>query len=192
MKYNRVLILIFLIVLGILRCADSDNSVIQANDSETVSNLAINPTVVYTEQGLTLSKLIDGKKGGSIYLDTTFVNPDGDSIELNLNLLFLPGSFNEVKEITVVPEFNTASVKFLPEMTFLKPAFLDLSYKGINLTQLGFNSNSKVDFVYLADDGSIEYLLKDECKINWNKSQVYVKKAKLPHFSRYSFVRKSE
>lgn len=192
MKYNRVLILIFLIVLGILRCADSDNSVLQADNYDAASDPSINPTVVFTEQGLAISSLIDGKKGGSICLDTAFVNPDGDSVQLSLNLLFLPGSFNEVREITVVPEFNTASIKFLPEMTFLKPAFLDLSYKGINLAKLGFNSNSKVDFVYLADDGSIEYLLKDECKINWNKSQVYVKKAKLPHFSRYSFVRKSE
>ena len=46
-----------------------------------------------------------------------------------------------------------------------------------------------VDFVYMADDGSIQLIEKDECKINWGRQELKVKKAYLPHFSRYGFIR---
>ncbi len=47
------------------------------------------------------------------------------------------------------------------------------------------------DFVYQANDGTIQFILYDECKIRWNEQEIKVKKAELPHFSRYVFVRKS-
>jgi hypothetical protein len=86
---------------------------------------------------------------------------------------------------------NNASIQFFPAMTFNNPVKLDLLFSSINLSNLGFDSNSKVDFVYISDEGLFEFILKDEVKIKWETQELEVKKAFLPHFSRYGFVRKS-
>lgn len=184
-----ITLFITLITLTFFSCENLDNSVSLTENEEIISSNTTNPTIISTENGFEILQLINGTKGGSITFDTVYVDKEGDSILIQTNLTFLPNSFTGVKEIKIIPDFYTGEVIFLPEMIFDKPAFLNLSYTGIDLVRLGFDSNSKVDFVYCTDDGAVELIAKKECKIKWDSKEMYVKNAKLQHFSRYVFVR---
>lgn len=187
--YSTFLLALFSLIL--FSCEKTDTSVTITENTDNIISISSKPTIIPTQNGFAILQLIDGSKGGSITFDTVYVDSEGDSIKIQTNLMFLPKSFIGVKEIKIIPDLSTGSVQFFPEMIFDKPAYLDLSYAGVDLVKLGFDSNSKIDFVYRADDGSIEYILNNECKIKWNTQTLYLKNAKIPHFSRYIFVRKS-
>lgn len=184
-------LILVLISLVFFSCENTENSVITSEQNESISLITNNFNDDVTSQNLTITKTIDGALGGTISLDTAIIDNSGNEIAISLNLSFDPESFYGVKTITVIPNPATVSVQFYPAMVFNKPAKLNLSYTGIDLKSLGFSSNSKVDFVYVSDSGNIQYILKDEVKIKFDKNQLYTKKALLPHFSRYAFVRKS-
>lgn len=189
MKYISSVILVSLSLL-FFSCSKSESPVSSSEYSDPLSNPSTIPSVVPLNNSFEISQTINGIKGGSIIFDTTFVNAEGDTIDFEINLTFLPNSFTGLKVISVVPDFDSSSVSFLPSMTFDKPAFLDLSFEGVDLAKLGFQSNDKTDFVYINDNGEVEYILNNECKINWSKSLIYVRNAKLPHFSRYAFIKR--
>ena len=146
---------------------------------------------IYSEPSLQMTQEIDGLLGGEILFESSIVDNESNTILVHALLTFEPNSFEGVKTITVKPDPITGSISFFPEMTFNIPAILDLSFSGINLAKLGFNSNTKADFVYMADNGDIQDILKNECKIKWKTKEIFVKKAELPHFSRYVFIRKN-
>lgn len=187
--FGSLLLVLFSFIL--LSCENTENTISVLDNSGNISSNSSKPIIIPTEEGFAISQIIDGSIGGSITFDTLCVDNKGDSIQIQTNLLFLPKSFIGIKEIKMIPDLRKGSIRFLPEMTFDKSVFLDLTYSGVDLVQLGFDSNAKIDFVYMADNGNIEYILKNECKIKWNTQMLYVKKAELPHFSRYVFVRKS-
>jgi len=187
MKFYSALFLA-LFTLIFFSCQNAENSVVSAND---------NPEVIYSQTNdsvniLTISKEIDGQIGGQIPFNSTITDAQGKPVIVNILLTFAPGSFVGKKVISINPDVNTGSVQFTPKMTFTKPAKFDLSFTGINLKNLGFNSNSTVDFVYMSDDGKTELILKNECKIKWDSQTLYTKKAELPHFSRYVFIKKAQ
>jgi len=187
MKFFGLLFLVFFSFI-LLSCENTENSISTLDKSITnTSNLNSNQSI----ESLNISKSINGTNGGSIIFDTTYIGNNGKTVTVSLNLTFDPNSFTGTKLITVTPNPTLGSVQFSPEMSFNKPAKLNLLYRGIDLMSLGFDSNCKVDFVYLNDNGNVEFLLKDEVKIKFNKLEISTKKALLPHFSRYSFVRKS-
>jgi hypothetical protein len=187
MKFFGSLFLV-LFTLIFFSCQNAENSVVSANDNpEAISSQTDNSVNI-----LTISKEIDGQIGGQIPFSSTIINSQGNPVLVDIVLTFDSGSFVGKKTITIYPDVNKGFVQFTPKMTFLKPVKLDLSFTGVNLKNLGFNSNSTVDFVYMDDNGGFEYILKNECKIKWVTQKLYVKKALLPHFSRYGFVRKSQ
>ena len=186
--FGSLLLVLFSFIL--LSCENAENSISTQDTSLNISLISSKPNIIPTQDGFEISQFIDGNQGGTIAFDTIYVNNEGDSIQIQTCLLFLPKSFIGIKEIKMIPDLSSGSIQFAPEMFFDKPAFLDLSYKGVDLAQLGFDSNAKIDFVYKDDNGGVEYILNNECKINWEKQSMYVQKAKLQHFSRYVFVRK--
>jgi len=188
-KYGS-LILVF-ISLVFFSCESTENSVTTSEQNEITALNSVNPNDVIVPQTFSITKNINGVSGGTITIDTTYTDNNGKSIYVSLNLTFDPNSFSGTKIISVTPEPSTASIQFSPAMIFNKPVKLNLNYTGVDLNALGFTSNSKVDFVYMNNNGNIEYILKDEVKIKIDKNQIYTKKALLPHFSRYAFVRKS-
>lgn len=190
MKFLGTLTLIFLTFI-LLSCDSTENSIISSENQTLVISDSAEPIVYSTQTGFALTKEINGLLGGEINFDSTLVDENNDTVMIRISLVFDPNSFQGSQQIIIIPDANSGSIQFTPAMVFKKPAKLDLEYSGINLTNLGFTSNSTIDFVYMADNGSIEYILKNECKIKWNTQKLYVKKAELPHFSRYVFVRKS-
>ncbi len=187
----KLFITLFLLIFAVIfqSCDITENSIQPSENSEMNFSSKSLPTD-YTEPSLQMTKEIDGLLGGEILFESTFVNNEGNKVLTHILLTFKPNSFQGIKEITVKPDPETGSISFFPEMIFNIPAILDLSFSGINLAKLGFDSNSKVDFVYISDNGDIQYILKGVCKIKWKAKELIVKKAELPHFSRYIFVRK--
>ncbi len=190
MKYYSSLILVFLSFF-FFSCEQHENALITTENDEIVTaNLSI-PQVYVSDKGLTISQTIDGKSGGSISFDSSFVNNEGDTIKICVKLTILPNSFIGLKEIQMIPKVEEGSIQFFPEMVFDKKLQLDLSYTGLDLANLGYNQNSQIDFVYQADNGNVEFLSNNGCKVIWNQSKIFVQNALLQHFSRYAFVRKS-
>lgn len=188
-KYGSLILV--LISVFFFSCENTDSSISGSELTEKVTfNSSDLNSNIYLET-ISISKIINGDLGGTILLDTTIQDRKGNPITINLNLTFEQGSFSGSKTITIIPEPNSGSIQFFPAISFNKPAKFDLNFTGIDLNALGFTSNSTVDFVYISDGGKTELILKDEVKIKFNKSQIYTKKAQLPHFSRYAFVRKS-
>lgn len=190
MKYYSSLILVFLSFF-FFSCEQHENALITTENEEIVTANHSIPQVYVSDKGLTISQTIDGKSGGSISFDSSFVNNEGDTIKICAKLTILPNSFIGLKEIQMIPNVEEGSVQFFPEMVFDKKLQLDLSYTGLDLANLGFSQNSQIDFVYQADNGNVEFLSNNGCKVIWNQSKIFVQNALLQHFSRYAFVRKS-
>lgn len=190
MKYMKLL-LIALISTIIISCESADDSILTVEKTEINTQAPkINPIKILTN-GLKLTKLVNGLLGGVLEMDTTFIDLNGRLVSLKFKATFERGSFLGLKLITAIPDPNTGSIKFFPDMLFLRPVKLDLSYTGVDLNQLGFDPETDLDFVYQANNGTTQNITNNGCGIVWSKGHLYVNQARLPHFSRYVFVRKS-
>lgn len=194
----HLLITLFFIIFILNSCEYSENSIIS---TDTRSEIYPDSTILGMQTGVdwldllrvfNAEKVIDGAIGGEIVLDTNYINEQGYTVSISASLLLPPNSFSGIKNISMSPDPITGSIKFSPAMTFDIPVQLNLNFTGINLSSLGFYANSTVDFVFMSADGTTEIILKDECKIKWSQQKIYVKKAKITHFSRYVFVRKCQ
>jgi hypothetical protein len=190
MKFYSTLIIVSISLL-FFSCEKAENSVSSSGYNDYSSLNSVIPDEIILPKSFKISKSINGLTGDTIVLDTVFQGSTGNPVAVSLQLTFEANSFSDTKLITVISSPSSGSIQFLPAMSFNKPAKLDLLYSGINLAALDFTSNSKVDFTFINDSGIIENILKDEVKINFAKQELSTKKALLPHFSRYAFVRKS-
>jgi hypothetical protein len=77
---------------------------------------------------------------------------------------------------------------FGPHYTFNEPLEYTLELKGVDLT--GIDPDS-IDFVYQGEDGTVYQCEYKSIEVKLNEGKVKVEKAKLPHFSRYGFVKKT-
>lgn len=189
MKIFSSVLIVFLTIFFI-GCQNSDSVLVPADNSDN-SNFLYSPEKLPSEEGdFVLLQSIDGNTGGTIAFDTSYVDSNGNSVSMSIKLKFLPKSFTGIKEIQIIPDLSTGSIQFFPHMNFNNLVLVDLSYEGIDLSSLGFDSNSKADFVFQDDNGQLEYTLSKECVVIWNQSLIFVKSAQLKHFSRYVFVRK--
>lgn len=188
-KFSSLILVI--ISLFFFSCDNTENSVLPTDSSTNLTNNPGSQVIDYIPVSIKTIKTINGITGGEISLDTTIQVSSGNQITVKFTLTFDPNSFTGTKSITVISNPTQGSIQFSPAMSFNKPAKLNLLYSGIDLTALGFNSNTKIDFVFVSDAGKIEFLQKDEVKINFIKKELSTQKALLPHFSRYAFVKKS-
>ena len=110
------------------------------------------------------------------------MNEQGDLVRVQVRLKIDSFSFEGVREIRMIPNFNDVSIQFFPEMNFNKPVKLQLVYTGNNLEKLGFIENCKVNFVFIGNNGIIEPVKNDFCKINWLQQSIRVSKCKIISF----------
>lgn len=137
----------------------------------------------------TISKVIDGSVGGRINMGNYYISDTGDSVVFNVDLRIPAGAFQGTETITITIDRDSAAVHFYPEMVFTKELNLFQSFKGLKLENV---PTGTIDFVYLCDDGSIEIIKKNGIQVVVPQEIVRVQNAKLKHFSRYGWVRKSE
>lgn len=189
---NVFLPLAFTLSLFILSCSDnSDSSIIQSESffNKSISNSS-NKLILSDFPDFTITKIVNGITGDSIIMDTFWVKPTGDTLFIDARLRILPNSFPGLVEITMNPNPENAQIQFFPEMVFDRALRLDLKYTGLDLASMGYSENTKIDFVYMREDGTVEYVLYNQCFMKWNKQELFVGNAMLPHFSRWGFIRK--
>ena len=179
--------LILTLILISISCSDNSsiNSPLRSEKVKIINT--------FGDGTISVSKIIDGTIGGVITADTTIVDLSGNLVIVHARLKFDPLSFEGVREITMTPDVNTASIQFFPEMKFQIPVKLQLEYTNIDLIRLGFTANSIVKFVFIRESlkMSTQYEPVDYsfCQINWSQQSLRVSNAKLSHFSRYAFIR---
>jgi len=179
-----------LLVLGItfLGCNDNlDNSIVtiphNSNLIQQNPSASENPTIV------SVSKLIDGKKGGWIEWDTSYVNGKGREIYSSMSLHIPKNAFQGLREIVIQPNPEETIIQLFPEMAFNKPLKLYYEVWGVDLQALGYLTSGKCEFAYFDDYGNIELISTKKSTVDLHNDKIRVLNAKLLHFSRYGWVR---
>lgn len=130
------------------------------------------------------SKYISGYNGGNFWAQFNYQSTSGNVL-ITSQLSFPSGSFWGSKTITQTFNTETASLEFGPAMQFNIPVLYTLTVTGLDLT--GINP-ATLDFVYVAQDGTITGVQYDSITMDVTTGMLKVTNARLEHFSRYGFV----
>ena len=185
---KKTILLLLLLGITFLGCNDNlDNSIVTTpNNSKLIEQqppAPENPTIV------SVSKLIDGKKGGWIEWDTSYVNGNGREIYSSMSLRIPRNAFQGTREIVIQPNPEETTIQFFPEMAFKKPLKLYYEVWGVDLQALGYLTSGRYDFAYFDDYGNIELIKSKQSSVDIHNNKIRVLNAKLYHFSRYGWVR---
>jgi len=131
------------------------------------------------------TKQIEGSQGGSLSLQGSYSGGPFGTVTVNATLEFPEGSFSGSKTISMTADDEYCASTFLPGMSFWKSGIYNITYTGVNLT--GVNP-ATVKFVYLKQDGTLEYPVHEGITVDFATGKISVKNAQLDHFSRYGFV----
>jgi len=182
------LVLPALLLMG---CADTSIAPIES-DNHSYQLIKLPPKAgLSIENTFSVTKTINGEKGGTIKLKESYVAEDGHKVKIDVNLKVKKKSFPGDVDITMTVDDVYAAVSFSPHMVFNKPVELKAKFEGINLEDLAL-TNGDYDFVYIDENGDIELVKHDRIDVDENKGKIKFKKkgkAKLRHFSRYAFIR---
>lgn len=132
----------------------------------------------------TSSKYTNGYNGGNFGSQFNYQSINGNVV-ITSQLAFPSGCFSGGKIITQTFNTETASLEFGPAMQFNIPVLYTLTVSGLDLT--GINP-ATLDFVYVAQDGSITGVQYDSITMDVATGTLKVTNARLEHFSRYGFV----
>ncbi len=187
-------IILSIIVLLLISIGCSEQASLNSPEL-TVQKQEPNWLVSLPDNGFKLSKkysaseLIDGSKGGEVKLKDEIDGGPFGKIKVDSKLKANKNSFTGTLTIsTEIDDINLLTT-FGPAYVFDQPLEYDLKLEGIDLK--GIISSNDLDFVYQSSNGTIHQCEYDKIDVDLNKGKIEVKKAKLPHFSRYGFIRKS-
>lgn len=142
---------------------------------------------LWMDSVFTMSKVINGAVGGRMILEKYYIAEGGDSVIMGVDLRIPAGAFQGTKTITMVLDDEYTAFHFYPQMAFDDTLRLFQYFEGLHLEEY---QTGTFDFVYLADDGSVELVKKNGLQVVKPQGIVRVQNAKLVHFSRYGWVRK--
>ena len=184
-KFATITLMVFTLLLG----CTPDANITSPDESVTkpqaqLIKLPAMKSGLKIETDLTRSKYINGYNGGSFIEQFEFQCVTGNVI-INSQLNFPAGAFSGGKTITQTFDTETASLEFGPAMQFNIPVKYTLTVSGLDLT--GINPET-LDFVYVAQNGSITGVEYDSITMDVATGTLKVTNAKLNHFSRYGFV----
>jgi len=134
------------------------------------------------------TKTINGDNGGEIKINESYVTEDGDTVNIDVKLKVKKDCYSGNVDITVTVDDVYTAVMLTPQMVFNKPVELDLKYTGLDPEEMNLTSGN-YDFLYIDDNGNTETIPSYGVVVNELIGEISVKKAKLDHFSRYSFTR---
>ncbi len=167
-------------------CSDSITNVDPVSKSSSSASWIklSNDNSLSNEGSLSKSEKIFGFKGGDFTLFGSLSRSWYNRVYVYAKLSIPSGAFKGVKTLTMEVG-DDAAVDFYPSMTFDRPLSLDLTFVGVDLR--GINP-SKVNFYYIAGDGSLQLAPNDGITVDVARGILRVKNAKIPHFSRYGFI----
>jgi hypothetical protein len=198
-KIMKTISTILLVAIVLLFGCDtsSDLSVNSSENNFAKSSISLpryeqiplpNKSPLWADSIFTMSQIIDGSVGGRMIIEKYYIAEDGDSVIIKADLRIPAKAFKGTETITMTIDDNYAAVHFYPEMVFADTLRLFQSFEGLHLE----NYDSKtIDFVFVRDNGSIEIIKKNGIQIVVPQGIVRVQNAKLLHFSRYGWIRKS-
>lgn len=147
-----------------------------------------NKSSLWADSIFTMSQAIDGSVGGRMIMEKYYIADDGDSIIIKADLRIPGGAFQGTKIISMTVDDEFAVIHFYPEMVFADTLRLFQSFEGLHL---GNYPTETIDFVFIRNDGSIELIKKNGIQIVVPQGIVRVQNAKLLHFSKYGWIRKT-
>ena len=194
-SYSLLLIAITVLLIG---CESSSNLLVDSQVSKSTSAISKSfdyeliplpqKSPVWQDSVFTVSKEINGIEGGNILLEKYYVSATGDSVIIEADLRIPEGAFQDTRIITMTVDDEYAVINFYPEMVFIDTLKLFQSFRGLNLENF---STETLDFAYMDDDGTAEIIKKNGLQIVINSGLVRVQNAKLIHFSRYGWIKKT-
>jgi len=190
----RYMLLLAMLSLFVVGCSEESNMLAPVDNLNTNQPNWISLPNQQSATGMSImsqpsfqeSQLIDGKKGGTIKIDTKYKGGPNGEVKIKAELEFPKNAFEGRVYFTMNMSAENENATFLPHAVFNKPAKYNLEFKGLDLSGI---DPDNVDFVYQAEDGSYEKIDREKIEINIKEGKVKVKDAELPHFSRYGFVR---
>ena len=97
------------------------------------------------------------------------------------------GAFEGIKTFTINFNYPDLTVDLTPTpFTFDIPVELNLKYSGLDLANINEN---ELSFYYVANDNQLQQVEYRSVSIDKIAGELVVMHAKLPHFSRYGFVK---
>lgn len=144
---------------------------------------------IFLDSVFTISKTIVGELGGQIILDRLYISDRGKLVTMLVNLIIPPNAFPGQRRITLTIDRNFSVVHCLPAMEFNFPLTLVQTFTGLDLQDY---QAEDIDFVYIKKNGLIEEVERTSITVVKSLGILTVLNAKLNHFSRYGWVRKSE
>ncbi len=134
----------------------------------------------------TVSKEIDGSKGGMISYGDFSQASRGNTAYVYAACYFPAGAFVGTKTITMTLDTKTCTGTFGPSMTFDKPVSFSALFTGVKLST---STQSQYSFVYYDKSGKKYEIGASYLYFNLEKGVLGILNAQLPHFSRYGFIR---
>ncbi|PKL83395.1 MAG: hypothetical protein CVV24_05105 [Ignavibacteriae bacterium HGW-Ignavibacteriae-3] len=132
---------------------------------------------------------VDGKVGGNVKFK--FFVEDGRQLEGILKID--AGAFPGTKVFDAIFDLETLTIELTPHGNFKIPAHLDLRYMGYDLKTYfpSLNNSPKKDpvFYYFDDSGDLEEMPYANVNYNFGTNVIFFKDMRLPHFSRFGFIR---
>lgn len=187
MKMKKIIYLFTILPLLLIGC--SDDAIISSDPvSQQTSYRLIKLPVVEGMQVNTLysdSRSIDGSSGGTLSLQGSYTGGPFGNVTVSSRLEFPAGAFSGTKIISMTADDQYCASTFLPGISFSISGLFNITYTGVDLT--GINP-STVKFVYLKNDGTLEYPSHEGITVDFNTGKISVKNVHLNHFSRYGFV----
>ena len=185
MKY---LLLFPILAIFILAGCAKENSIMgpQSSTNQSTSqwiNINHSPSLSVENTTYTVSKSIDGSKGGTVELAKVFKN-DGNWALVTAKLTIPKGAFSGTQVISYTVNTESAGIDFSPANTsFSKNLNLDITFTGVNIS--GYKASDLI-FSYLKDN-SIVPAKFTYANANIAQGLLVVLGAQISHFSRYGW-----
>jgi hypothetical protein len=144
---------------------------------------------IFFDSVFAITKNIVGEIGGQMILERTYLSNRGRLVTMLVDLVIPPHCFSGQRTITLKVERDFAIVNCTPEMEFKMPMHLVQTFTGLDLENY---QTEEIDFVYINENGLIEDVDRTSLLVIKSLGVLSIIDAKLNHFSRYGWVRKSE
>jgi len=183
-KYLSIIAIIGLVVFGCSDPISTNNPVQQSTNKAEWITIQNNGGGLSVEGTKTWSKYINGKNG-AFFSGTKWLS---NSVSAYVEIWVPAGAFTGCKTISATLNSENIYADFSPSpLTFNTPIYYTVEYYGVDIT--GIDPNN-VDFYYI--DGSGNMVKAEYSEIYVENGWLCVVDAKLPHFSRYGFVNKTD
>lgn len=104
-------------------------------------------------------------------------------------MVFPQGAFSGSQTFSIRTDGSNPTLIFQPSFNFNKDLRLTVKYSGLNHQRYGLTQDNTV-FAYLADNGTNTIIANEAVREDENLKITEVVNARIPHFSRYGFIRK--